>query len=180
MQVFEHLLATGETLQQFRVTPGGIDVHLRLQHVGVTFEAQLVVAASGRAVAEHVATTCLHGIQQTLDHDGPANAGGIPVPTVVARLILDHVETGRGHFGFEVNDDGFGTRGRHLVDNAADVFFVGLGKIRGKTQHIDTGSAQHVGHGLAVEAARNTDTDLAALQVLKPHRGPALWLRGTS
>ncbi len=74
-KVGRHLGAAGEFRQEGRVTPGGVDLHFRGQHVGVAFEAHLVVAASRGAMGEDGAAGGFHAGNQAANGDGAGDAG---------------------------------------------------------------------------------------------------------
>lgn len=166
VEVRRHLRAPGELLEEQRVPPGGVNAHLGGEHVGVALKAHLVVAPARRPVGEDRHLVLDHGPDETAAGDVPANAGRVPVATIVRRLRLDHVEASLGHVVLQVDDDRVHTARGHAHLHIVDVRLVRLAQVCGEGEHFDTRIDEALGDGLGVEATRYAHADELALQIL--------------
>ena len=174
LQVLGHLSTARELLEQLGVTPWRVHTEVGGEGVGVALEPDLVVAAAGRTVHQHVTAVLSHRAQQALDRDGARDAGGVPVPPVVHRLGPHHHEAGVGHLRLEVDDEGLGPRGRHPGADVVDVVFVGLAEIGGEADDVASGFLEPQGNGLGVEPARDADAEFLSVEVRESHDGRSL------
>ena len=173
VEVGRHLRPARELLEELRVAPRGKDRHLRGQHVRVTLEAHLVVPAARRTVRQHVDVVLLHGSHQPAARHVAADAGGVPVATVVFGLRLHNVEAPLRHVVLEVDDHGLHAARRHALLHVVDVRLIRLPEVSAEGEHVEALLDEALAHRLRVKAARHADADALALE----RRGAAQLLR---
>ena len=164
--VVDHLGAAAEPGQERRVAPRGVHDELRGEHVRAELEADLVVAAAGRPVREHLDAAVAHLGDHPGDDDVPADAGGVPVRTLVAGLELDALDARLGDGVVQRDGDVVGGAARpHPLLDGAEVGLVRLGDVGGEADDLDAVLGEPLGDGAGVEPAGRGERDGLALQV---------------
>mmetsp|Transcript_39771 Transcript_39771/g.93697 ORF Transcript_39771/g.93697 Transcript_39771/m.93697 type:complete len:491 (+) Transcript_39771:77-1549(+) len=159
VQKGQHLRSARELLEQHWVTPRGVDLEGWVHDVDIPLEADLVVAATGGAVRQDCASMLLHLVQQTSGGDVPADAGGLPVSSIVHGHARDGLEGTLRNVILEVDNNGLYTGGRHLLDHIIDVLLIGLPDVCSEAFDLHAGQTQPESYCLGVQTPADADAE---------------------
>ena len=166
----DHFFSSGKIVQESLVSPGGIDLYRRVDHVGHELEPDLVVPAAGRAVGEDIDAALLELGQQGPHRNVAGYAGRVPVIPLVGGLALDDLDAGLRQFILRVHDYGvLRAAPHHAFGDIVDAFFIGLAQVGGHADHVHVVIRQPPGDGTTVQAARYRGADGPALQPIQVH-----------
>ena len=158
--VFDHLQAAGESLDELRVAPRGVDLYGRVEHVGGELEPDLVVATPSGAVKQHPDVSSSQLGQYRGNGDGTGDAGCVPVSAFVTRLRLDHLEAGGGQGSASREYHGVRRAGsEHTVFDRVEILFVGLPEVHRERVDLEPLVSQPMGDGAAIQSAGHRAAD---------------------
>mmetsp|Transcript_80617 Transcript_80617/g.210305 ORF Transcript_80617/g.210305 Transcript_80617/m.210305 type:complete len:210 (-) Transcript_80617:5-634(-) len=163
LQVLQHLRPAWEFFQQGGVSPRGVHLEVRVDHIRVPLKAHLVVAAACSAMGENGTALLLHGQQQATGGHNPPNTSGLPVASIVHRHASYAFESALRDVVLEVDHCRLHSARRHLLDHVTDVILIRLANVSGEALDLYPGQPQTQRHRLGVQAAADTDAHHVAV-----------------